>query len=148
MHLAHHRPPHGEGGGAEEDRAADTGRTGPFQEGQHDGGRVRGPDGRDEIDAGRASQRGGVGGGVVPVEADGLCAGQLGGAAGGGPDGVPECGEPAHDAAAGVAGGAGDQEGVVAGRGVAVGPIAPAGPGAGAGPGAVVGHGRSVRTWW
>ncbi len=147
MHPAHHRAAGGDAGGAEEDRAADTGRTGPFQEGQHDGGRVGGPDGRHEIDPGRSSQGGVVGGGVVPVEADGLCAGQLGGTAGGGSDGVPECGEPAHDAAAGVAGGAGDQDGVVAGPGAVAGPTALAGPG-GVGPGGVVGHGRSVRTWW
>ncbi len=106
----------GDRGGAEEDDAAHTQAPRRTQERKHGHRRVRGGGGRNEVDASGAGEGRGVGRGVLPVEARVLAAG--GRPPGRGPPApdahaVAEPGQPGGDAAAGVAGAAGHQEGVV-----------------------------------
>ena len=81
------------------------------QEGHHDRDRVGVGRGRNEVDAVGSVEGGGVGGGVVPVEADRRRAEDRGGVTAGGFDAVAGGDQLRDDAAARRTGGADDESG-------------------------------------
>ncbi|CAM5557505.1 hypothetical protein SAFG77S_04624 [Streptomyces afghaniensis] len=116
VHRSHRRAARGDGRGAQQHRAVHAGGAGLMEERQHDRRGVGVAQGWYEVDAVDAVEGGGVGGGVVPVEADRSGAGYRAGQTAGGFDAVAGGRQLRGDAAAGGAGGADDQSGAGGGH--------------------------------